>query len=219
MNPETGSGSGRRSSISFDAGRSTTNNVLDAKRGYFASLHVEHAGDFLSGDFNYNEISAEGRYFMSVANRAVVALRVRGGSIDGTGESEADSVPFYKRYFLGGSTNLRGWGRFDVSPLTDGGNPIGGYSFTVFSTELRVPIWRNLGAVLFLDGGNVWTNPLDFNFNDLRYDIGPGIRYNTPIGPIRADLGFQLNPIPGLHVNGEPETRNFRFHFSIGQAF
>ena len=100
------------------------------KRGYVASLHLEHAGDFLSGDFNYYEISAEGRYFISVANRAVVALRVRGGSIDGTGESEADSVPFYKRYFLGGATNLRGWGRFDVSPLTDGGNPIGGYSFT-----------------------------------------------------------------------------------------
>ena len=61
--------------------------------------------------------------------------------------------------------------------------------------------------------------PWDFNFNDLRYDVGPGIRYNTPIGPIRADLGFQLNPIPGLLVNGEPETRHFRFHFSIGQAF
>ena len=219
LNPETGAGSGRRSALSLDAGRSTTNAVLDAKRGYAASLHLEHAGNFLSGDFNYFEISGEGRYYLSVANRAVVALRVRAGSIDGTGATEADSVPFYKRYFMGGSTNLRGWGRFDVAPLTEGGNPIGGYSFTVFSTELRVPIWRSLGGVLFLDGGNVWSNPLDFNYKDLRYDIGPGIRYNTPIGPIRADLGFQLNPIPGLQVNGEPETRNFRFHFSIGQAF
>ena len=219
LNPETGAGSGRRSALSFDAGRTTTNNVLDAKRGYVASLHLEHAGDFLSGDFNYNEISAEGRYFLSVANRAVVALRVRAGSLDGTGDSEADSVPFYKRYFMGGSTNLRGWGRFDVSPLTADGNPIGGHSFTVFSTELRVPIWRNLGGVIFLDGGNVWTNPWDFNFKDLRYDVGPGIRYNTPIGPFRADLGYQLNPIPGLKVNGEPETRQFRFHFSIGQSF
>ena len=128
-------------------------------------------------------------------------------------------MPFYKRYFMGGSTNLRGWGRFDVSPLTADGNPIGGHSFTVFSTELRVPIWRNLGGVIFLDGGNVWTNPWDFNFKDLRYDVGPGIRYNTPIGPFRADLGYQLNPIPGLKVNGEPETRQFRFHFSIGQSF
>ena len=87
------------------------------------------------------------------------------------------------------------------------------------ATELRVPVVGNLGAVLFLDGGNVWTNPWDFNLNDLRYDVGPGIRYNTPIGPLRVDVGYQLNPIPGLLVNGEPETRRFRVHFSIGQAF
>jgi outer membrane protein insertion porin family/translocation and assembly module TamA len=73
--------------------------------------------------------------------------------------------------------------------------------------------------VLFLDGGNVWYDRWDFNLNDLRYDIGPGLRYQTPIGPIRADLGFQLNPIPGLQVNGKDEARHFRFHFSIGQAF
>ncbi len=219
LNPETGSGSGRRSSFSFDASRSTTNNALDAKGGYMASLHLEQAGEFLSGDFNYYEISGEGRYFLSIANRAVIAVRVRAGAIDGTGATQADSVPFYKRYFLGGATNLRGWGRFDVAPLTEGGQPIGGQSFTNFSTELRVPIWRNLGVVLFLDGGNVWSNPWDFNLDDLRYDIGPGIRYNTPIGPFRADLGYQLKQIPGLLVNGEPETRRFRFHFSIGQAF
>ena len=219
LNPQTGQGSGRRSSFSFDAGRSTTNNVLDAKRGYVASVHLEQAGEFLSGDFNYYEISGEARYFLSIANRAVVAVRARAGAIDGTGATEADSVPFYKRYFLGGATNLRGWGRFDVAPLTEGGQPIGGQSFTNFSTELRVPVWRNLGVVLFLDGGNVWSNPWDFNLDDLRYDIGPGIRYNTPIGPFRADLGYQLKQIPGLLVNGEPETRRFRFHFSIGQAF
>ena len=53
----------------------------------------------------------------------------------------------------------------------------------------------------------------------MRYDVGPGLRYQTPIGPIRVDLGYQLNPIPGLLVNGKPEARQFRFHFSIGQAF
>jgi outer membrane protein assembly factor BamA len=219
LDPQTGAGSGRRSSLSLDAGRSTTNNVLDAKRGYVASLHLEQAGKYLGGDFNYWEVSGEARYFLSIADKAVIAIRARGGSLDGTGATEADSIPFYKRYFMGGATNLRGWGRFDVAPLTDGGNPIGGYSFTVFSTELRVPIWGNLGGVLFLDGGNVWANSWDFNLNDLRYDIGPGLRYNTPIGPFRADLGYQLNPIPGLMVNGKPETRHFRFHFSIGQAF
>jgi outer membrane protein assembly complex protein YaeT len=219
LNPVTGAGQGRRSSISFDGGRNTTNNVLDAKRGYIASLHVEQAGKLLSGDYNYFEVSGEGRYYLSLGGRAVVAVRARGGSIDGTGATEATSVPFYKRYFLGGATNLRGWGRYDIAPLTPGGQPIGGHSFTNFSTEVRVPIWGNLGGVLFLDGGNVWSNPWDFNLNDLRYDVGPGLRYNTPIGPFRADFGYQLNPIPNLLVNGKPEARQFRFHFSIGQAF
>ena len=82
-----------------------------------------------------------------------------------------------------------------------------------------MPIWKNLSGVLFADAGNVWTDPWDFNVNDLRYDIGPGLRYNTPIGPIRVDFGYQLNPIPGLLVDGKPETRHYRFHFSIGQAF
>jgi outer membrane protein insertion porin family len=89
----------------------------------------------------------------------------------------------------------------------------------VFSTELRTPVWGNLSGVVFFEGGNVWTNPWDFNVSNLQYDIGPGLRYNTPVGPLRFDVGFQLNQIPGLIVNGEPEPRHFRVHLSIGQAF
>jgi outer membrane protein insertion porin family/translocation and assembly module TamA len=222
-----GVGTGQRSAISFDAGRNTTGNILDARRGYVASLHLEQAGKWLQGDYNYYELTGEGRFYRTIAGRAVVAVRARAGSIEPLGrEFTGDElsaieigVPFHKRYFLGGSTNLRGWGRFDVAPLSGAGLPLGGHAFMDFSTEVRVPVWGNLGAVIFLDGGNVWSRPWDVNVNDLRYDVGPGIRYNTPIGPIRADLGYQLNPIPGLLVNGKPETRRFRFHFSIGQAF
>jgi outer membrane translocation and assembly module TamA len=127
-------------------------------------------------------------------------------------------VPFFRRYFLGGATSLRGWGRFDVAPL-DNGRPIGGHTMVESSAELRAPVWGNLSAVLFADGGNVWNNAWDFNLNDLRYDVGPGLRYMTPVGPIRVDLCFQLNPIPGLLIDGKPEPRRFRVHFSIGQAF
>jgi outer membrane translocation and assembly module TamA len=88
-----------------------------------------------------------------------------------------------------------------------------------FSGELRAMLHGNLGGVLFLDGGNVWADSFGFKLNDLRYAIGPGLRYQTPIGPIRFDVGWQLNPIPGLQVNGEPQTRRWRLHFSIGQAF
>jgi outer membrane protein insertion porin family/translocation and assembly module TamA len=221
IDPRTGSGRGRRSSISLDGGRNTTNNVLDARRGYVAALHLEQSGKWLGGDFDYYELNGELRHYVAVANRVVLAVRARGGSIDGIGTTTPESVnvPFYKLYFLGGATNLRGWGRFDVAPLSEGGTPIGGQTFANFSAEVRLPIWRNLSGVLFADAGNVWTGPWDFNVNDLRYDVGPGLRYATPIGPLRVDFGYQLNPIPGLMIDGKPEPRRYRVHFSIGQAF
>ncbi|MCA1651484.1 MAG: outer membrane protein assembly factor [Acidobacteria bacterium] len=217
LDPRTGSGEGQRSAISLDAGRNTTGNLLDARRGYAASVHLEQAGKFLQGDFDYYQTSGELRMYRALGTRAVLAAKVRAGSIDGIGADA--TVPFFKRYFLGGATNLRGWGRFDVAPLSGSGLPLGGHSFMDFSTEVRLPLIGNFGAVVLLDGGNVWANSWDINLGDLRYDVGPGLRYNTPVGPLRADIGFQLNRIPGLLVNGEPEPRRFRFHFSIGQAF
>jgi outer membrane protein assembly factor BamA len=221
LDPRTGTGRGQRSSISLDAGRNTTDNILDARRGYFASVHLEQAGAWLGGSYDYYEATAEGRYYLALGSTAVVALRARGGSIDalrGAPDLEG-AVPFYKRYFLGGATNLRGWGRFEVAPLSGAGLPIGGHAFLNFSTEVRFPVWSRIGGVIFLDGGNVWADPWRMNVADLRYNVGPGLRYSTPIGPIRADVGYQLNPIPGLVVGGEPERRRFRFHFSIGHAF
>jgi outer membrane protein assembly factor BamA len=221
LDPRTGTGRGLRSAISLDAGRNTTDNILDARRGYFASVHLEQAGSWLGGDFSYYEVTAEGRYYLALGDLAVLAVRARAGSIDALrGAADVDGVvPFFKRYFLGGATNLRGWGRFQVSPLSGAGLPIGGHTVTNLSTEVRFPVWSQLAGVIFLDGGNVWANPWDFKFNDLRYNVGPGLRYNTPIGPVRADFGYQLNPIPGLLVDGQPEPRRFRFHLSIGQAF
>jgi outer membrane protein assembly complex protein YaeT len=208
---------GTRSAWAIDGGRNTTNNLLDARRGYVASAHFEQAGKVLGGTYSYYETTAEGRIYHAFGP-IVGAVQTRLGSIKPSGELERD-IPFFKRYFLGGASNLRGWGRYEVSPVSGTGYPLGGTTFANFSTELRATVWGNFGAVLFLDGGNVWTDPWDFNLNDMRYDVGPGLRYNTKIGPIRADLGYQLNRIPNLQVNGKPEARRFRFHFSIGQAF
>lgn len=218
LDPRFGTGRGTRSAISLDGGRNTTNNLLDAKQGYVAAIHLEQAGKWLAGTWDYYEVTGEFRYFKSISPRLVAAAQARMGGIDAFGSPELN-VPFFKRYFLGGATNLRGWGRYEVSPLSGAGLPIGGFSFLNFSTELRANVWHNFGAVIFMDGGNVWGDRFSFDLPSLRYDIGPGLRYQTPIGPIRADIGFQLNPIPGLLVNGEPEARHFRFHFSIGQSF
>lgn len=218
LDPRTGEGRGTRSFIALDGGRNTTDNLLDAKRGYVASIHVEQAGKWLGGDHDYVEATVEGRFYQNIADAAVLAVQARAGSIEGIDDQNQD-VPFYKRYFLGGSGNMRGWGRFEVAPLSGFGLPIGGASFFNTSIEVRAPIWRNLSGVVFLDAGNVWEDPWDFKMNELRYDVGPGLRYQTPIGPLRVDLGYQLNPIDNLRLRGEPQKRRFRFHFSIGQAF
>ncbi len=144
------------------------------------------------------------------------ANRARSGTLAG---SDGALIPFYKRYFVGGSSSVRGWGRYQVSPLSPAGLPIGGRTMMEVSTEARFGIRGKLSGVVFVDGGNVWREPWDVQLSDLRWAVGPGLRYDTPIGPMRVDLGVQLNPIDGLVIEGNPEKRKWRVHFSIGQAF
>ncbi|HET7695759.1 MAG TPA: BamA/TamA family outer membrane protein [Vicinamibacterales bacterium] len=217
LDPLNGKARGRLSSVDLDVHRSTADSTVNARRGYTLDAHLERAGSLLRGDYDFAELILEGRYYLALGDLAVIAVKARGGSI-GTPRGENLRVPFFRRYFLGGSSSLRGWGRFEVSPLYNG-FPIGGHTMFESSAELRAPVWGNLSAVLFADAGNVWNNAWDFNVNQLRYDVGPGLRYMTPIGPIRADLGYQVNPVPGLLIDGKEQSRRFRFHFSIGQAF
>ena len=74
-------------------------------------------------------------------------------------------------------------------------------------------------GVVFVDSGNAWTEAGALQIDSLRTNAGLGLRYLSPVGPIRFDYGYQLTPIDGLLVNGEPESRHWRVHFSIGQAF
>jgi outer membrane protein insertion porin family/translocation and assembly module TamA len=217
LDPRTGKQNGTLDALGFDAQHSTADNILNAHRGYQIAFHTEEAGKFLPGSFKYYAVSADGRHYLPIGETLVIASRLQLGSITAPA-ADVTSVPLSKKYFLGGATSVRGWGRYEISPLSEG-LPIGGNSLLAFSEELRAMLHGNLGGVLFLDGGNVWAAGWTIKLNDLRYAIGPGLRYQTPIGPIRLDLGYQLNPIPGLLVNGTPQTRRWRIHFSIGQAF
>jgi outer membrane protein assembly complex protein YaeT len=218
LDPRSGEATGTLSAVAFDITRNTTTSLLDARSGYMVTGHLEQAGRWLRGTYNYWAASAEGRHYFPLGERAVVASRVRFGSIVPADDLGAN-VPFYKRYFLGGASSIRGWGRYEVSPLSGFGFPIGGLSMLEGSAELRLPIRGKLGVAAFLDFGNVWADSWSLDARDLRYAVGPGIRYETPIGPARFDIGYQLTPIEGLLVNGAAQKRPVRMHFSIGQAF
>ena len=217
LDPTTLQQQGTLNAFGFDLQRSTADSLLNAHRGYQFAFHAEEAGRFLPGTFNYNAISADGRHYLPLGDSLVLASRVQIGNINPANGHQAN-VPFSKKYFLGGASSLRGWGRYELSPL-EGGFPVGGDSLLAISEEFRATLRGNLGAVLFFDAGNVWAERWGFNVSDLRYDVGPGFRYQTPVGPIRLDLGYQLNPIPGLLVDGSLQQRRWRLHFSIGQAF
>jgi outer membrane protein assembly factor BamA len=216
LDPETGRGTGTVAALEIDFERNTSTQPLDPRHGYVVNGHIEKAGQFLRGTFEYTELSGEVRGYVPVGSRFVWANRARSATIAGPSSA---LIPFYKRYFVGGSSSVRGWGRYQISPLTESGQPIGGRTMIEVSTEARLNLRGKLGAVLFVDGGNVWKGPWEVQMNKLRWAVGPGIRYDTPIGPMRFDIGVQLNPIDGLVLEGNPEKRKWRVHFSIGQAF
>ena len=85
----------------------------------------------------------------------------------------------------------------------------------ILNGELRVPVWREFGAAFFADGGNVFERATDFDLGELRGALGFGLRYRSPVGPIRLDVGFKLDR---RELGGRLEPRTV-WHFSIGQAF
>jgi outer membrane protein insertion porin family/translocation and assembly module TamA len=223
LDPETGAASGWLRAFRLQVDYDTTPGRLNTERGIVLSGSIEQAGRLIPGDFRYTEYLAEGRHYLRLGRRAVVANRLRFGSIDAPTSAESagasEIVPYFKRYFLGGSTSLRGWGRYEVSPLTSSGSPIGGLSLLEGSSEVRLRVTDKLSAVAFLDYGGVGATSWKPTADGLRADAGPGVRYQTPVGPVRLDVGYQLTPIEGLLVDGKPESRRWRVHISIGQAF
>ena len=226
LDPRRGEAHGFLGAIAVDYQRTTADSVLDAKRGYTLLAHVERAGGFLPSDFAYKEYSVEARHYLRVSRIGVLAGRARlaildpdGAFVEPVGDVIEVGVPFFKRYFLGGSNSLRGWGRFEVAPLSLSGLPIGGFSLLEMSAEFRAPLFGKVSGVFFADAGSVGSEPRRATLKELRYDAGIGLRYLTPIGPVRVDFARQLNPIPNLLVDGVPESRHWRIHFSLGQAF
>jgi len=130
--------------------------------------------------------------------------------------AQVKDVPASQRFFTGGSTTVRGFQQdrlgtpdiLDVNGLSNGGNGL-----MVFNAEIRTALTRDIGLATFLDAGNVFPRVGAMHFADLRSSMGAGLRYRSPIGPLRFDVGWKLGT---LRVT---DDRRWEFHFSIGEAF
>ena len=132
---------------------------------------------------------------------------------------DVGELPLSERFFAGGDTSVRGFALDrlgDEATIDPDGFPQGGNATLIFNAEVRAPVTRAIGIVLFLDAGNVYNRVGDISLARIRGGAGFGVRYRSPVGPIRVDLGFKLDRQE--FDNGKLE-RPTALHISIGQAF
>jgi translocation and assembly module TamA len=209
--------------------------VLSPKHGAYFDLKVELGRLVTIPTASYIKVTPEARGYLPLGTeRLVLAARVRAGAafpVDGF-------LPITQRYFAGGSESQRGFGRRLLSPMlmdTNGNTgPVGGAALFDGSIELRLDLFKlfgnELGIVGFFDAGDVTPKLRDLDLTHLYYAAGPGLRYRTPVGPIRFDVGFRLNrlgsnvPVANNDLNRMgnhdiPAGSGFTIQFSLGEAF
>lgn len=216
LDPVTGRGDGTAAGVALEIGWRELDVPADPTRGAAITGRFAHVAPWLGGSFRFDEMMFEMRGYVPLGRSTVAAARLRTGTL---ASGDASRIPYSERFFLGGASSVRGWGRYQISPTSESGLPIGGRTLLEGSAELRFALMGSLGAVAFVDAGQVDAESWNVSVKDLRYSIGTGLRYTSIIGVARADVAYQLNPIPGLRVAGEALTRRWRLHLSIGHAF
>lgn len=213
------------STISGTLIEDTRDKPLDAHHGVYATLDFGLTPKALGSSVNFAKLF--GQYaFYKPGHGMVWANSVRLG----LSKAFAGSfVPTSQLFFSGGGTSLRGFPLNEAGPqrivpfcnVLSGNSgcvnvtvPLGGRQLFILNSELRFPlhIMHNLGGVVFYDGGNVYQaiNLRTF-FNNYTNTVGIGLRYATPVGPIRIDIGRNLNPVPGIKAT--------QYFITLGQSF
>jgi outer membrane protein insertion porin family len=186
----------------------TRDNVFDPRRGVLAGLNLKIAPFGLVSDTTFVKAILSGSTYHELSRYFVVALSARLGAAHGWGETTI--LPLVERFFLGGRNTVRAYAQDTLGPRGVNNNPTGGNAFFLTNVELRTFLGKGFGLVTFLDSGNVWQRIADIDLS-IRHGVGAGLRYNTPVGPLRLDYGYKLRKEPGL--------KRSEIFFSIGQAF
>ncbi|MBX6422156.1 outer membrane protein assembly factor BamA [Thermosulfurimonas sp. F29] len=188
------------SAIEFGMAYDTRNRWFVPTRGTLQKLDFELAGQFLGGDSEYLKTIYQGHVYFPIPRlpREFVAhLHVGAGYIT---EGSGKKVPVYERFFLGGLNSIRGYRYGDVSPIDpETGERIGGTRMAFLQAETIFTLIKsiNLKGVLFFDTGTVWDKAHGFDSSELRKSVGFGIRWLSPMGPLRIEFGWNIDKKPG----------------------
>ncbi len=215
----------RLSTVSASFTRDTRDNILDAHKGILQSVELDLNTTELGSSVDFAKLTGQVAYYKRIPHDIIWANSIRIGLAPPFAGSR---VPLSQEFFTGGGSTLRGFPldgagpqrKVTVCPVGTTMNcpdiqvPTGGHELLLINSEFRIPLplKKNLGMALFYDGGNVFPSVGFRDFTSLySNNVGAGLRYATPVGPVRIDIGRNLNPVPGINAT--------QYFISIGQAF
>lgn len=205
-------------------------NAISPHRGWYTSWILGEAGGPLNGDFGFFRPQGDVRAYAPIRwkdrARTVVAGRIAGGII--IPYTIGADIDVDERLYAGGGTTVRGWGERRLGPYvcseidcpdnaTDTYEPVGGNLSVYGNLEVRQDLAWSFGLVGFVDVGRVWDKSTNATFDQLQWSVGGGLRYASPVGPIRADFGYVLNPAD--YFTQQYGYQPWSIHLGIGEAF
>ncbi len=188
-----------------------SDDLLDPSKGFRISVETAPTWDLLNPGTNFvkNRLIATRYFRIHNDPRLVLAFRAAAGAIVG---AEIDDIPADERFYAGGGGSIRGIPFQSAGPLDGDNDPTGGRSLLEANAEVRYQIVGNVEAVLFLDGGTAYESQVP-EFNEAwQFGTGLGVRYLTPVGPIRLDVGIPVD-------RRDDVDDAWQLYISIGQAF
>jgi outer membrane protein insertion porin family len=199
------------SSATVGIRRNSKDRPWNTREGSYNQFTYEYAGGPLGGDVGFDRYQATSAWFFPLPWNTAFMAQGRWGLVV---QRDDEKLPVYQKFRLGGINTIRGFDDYSVSPRDPRtGDRIGGEKMAILNLEYRFPLIREQGimGVLFFDAGNSWTDEQGYDFGDVKKSIGTGIRWYSPIGPLRLEYGWVIGP------EGDEPSGNF--HFSVGGLF
>ena len=197
--------------LSTGFSKDTRDSIFFPRRGFYRRISAEIG--FPGSDLEYYKLSLRGSWYRQLVGRLILNLRGDVGYGDGYGDLE--ELPFFKNYYAGGASSVRGFEARSLGPVSNGTDaaPLGGGIRTVAGVEMYFPVFglqedNDKRLSLFADAGQVFASSNDFDVGDIRLSVGAGFHWFSPVGPISLTMAQPLNDEPGDDVK--------RLQFTLG---
>lgn len=199
------------SGMTFAVTRDSRDRLFLTSEGSYNSISFEYAGGILGGDVYFNKYQATSGWYFPLFWDTVFLVRGTWGLVE---QRSGGILPVYQKFRIGGINTVRGFDFGEISPVDpETGDRIGGEKMMYYNVEYRVPLLREQGIVglVFFDAGNVFTEDENWTFEGIRTSAGGGIRWYSPVGPIRLEYGVNLDP--------REDEASGNWEFSMGGTF